>query len=232
MLGTPHYMAPEQFLGLPIGVPTDLYAVGVIAYDLLTGTKPFVGSTATVMQQVLNQRPADPSSANPKLAPLMNQVLQRALAKKPDERFQSAREFSEAFRLAIEASLETEAGLGAPAAAAAPATLNPALLNAARLIKTGAAASATPGANSDGAISLDQSVKRARLLVVDDEERILAALKSIFRARYLTFAQMPQLLKRHRVRESAQARSSSVGQRVRASLRALRGRWFGQGKES
>jgi serine/threonine-protein kinase len=185
VLGTPHYMAPEQFLGLHIGVPADLYAVGVIAYDLLTGTKPFVGTTATVMQQVLNQRPADPSSLNPKLSPLIDRVLQRALAKKPEERFQSAREFSEAFRQAIDASLAQ----GTPAAGPELS-----LLNAARLIRTDAAAQ-TPGDGADapaiaaaGAISLDQSVRKARLLVVDDEERILSALKSIFRQRYHVFA--------------------------------------------
>jgi serine/threonine-protein kinase len=189
VLGTPHYMAPEQYLGLAIGVPADLYAVGVIAYDLLTGTKPFVGTTAaTVMQQVLNQRPADPSGLNPKLSPLMDQVLQRALAKKPEDRFQSAREFSEAFRLAIEASLGKETV--APAATAPGAGL----LNAARLIKADAAVqpadagAAASASTADGAISLDRSVKQARLLVVDDEERILSALKSMFRMRYHVFA--------------------------------------------
>jgi len=188
VLGTPHYMAPEQFLGLAIGVPADLYAVGVIAYDLLTGTKPFVGTTATVMQQVLNQRPADPSSLNAKLSPMMDQVLQRALAKNAEERFQSAREFSEAFGRAIEASLAQESP--APAAALPGAGL----LNAARLIKTEAKVQAEPGTaappagSAEGAISLDQSVKKARLLVVDDEERILSALKSMFRLRYHVFA--------------------------------------------
>ena len=175
VLGTPHYMAPEQFLGLPIVVATDLYAVGVIAYDLLTGSKPFVGSTATVMQQVLNERPADPSSRNPALSPAVDRVLQRALAKKPEERFQSAREFAQTFRAAIEASL------GQPA---------PALLDAARLIQAGAAAQAAApaAAAGEGAISLDRSVKKARLLVIDDEERILNALKSMFRLRYHVFA--------------------------------------------
>ena len=186
VLGTPHYMAPEQFLGLPIGVPADLYAVGVIAYDLLTGTKPFTGTTATVMQQVLNQRPADPSSLNPKLSPLMDQVLQRALAKKAEDRFQSAPEFAQAFRQAIEASLGTQP---APAAVAPPKDN---LLNTMRILRSDLAAAAgvgaAPASTPDGAISLDQSVKKARLLVVDDEERILSALKSIFRMRYHVFA--------------------------------------------
>ncbi len=188
VLGTPHYMAPEQFLGLPIVVATDLYAVGVIAYDLLTGVKPFVGTTVTVMQQVLNQRPADPTSLNPALSTLVDRVLQRALAKKPEERFQSAREFAVAFRLAIEASLAQQA----PAQAAAVPGAG--LLDAAHLINAGveaqaAAAGATPQqAGADGAITLDRSVKKARMLVVDDEERILSALKSMFRARYHVFA--------------------------------------------
>lgn len=182
VLGTPHYMAPEQFLGLPIGVATDLYAVGVIAFLLLTGSKPFSGSTAIVMQQVLNQRPADPSSLNPALSPLLDRVLQRALAKAPQDRYQSAREFSEAFRVAIEASLAQKA----PAAAASAG-----LLDAASLISAGAAAQSGPDAppndSADGAISLDRSIRKARLLVVDDEERILTALKSMFRMRYHVF---------------------------------------------
>ena len=205
VLGTPYYMAPEQFLGLAIGIPADLYAVGVIAYNLLTGTKPFVGNTATVMQQVLNRRPADPSNLNPKLSPLMDQVLQKALAKRPEQRFQSAREFSEMFRQALEASLGAADGepefaqafrqaieANLEAATAAPATAAPGagLLNAARLIKAEAAAqpAAAPERTAAGAISLDQSVKKARLLVVDDEERILSALKSVFRSRYHVFA--------------------------------------------
>ena len=93
VLGTPHYMAPEQFLGLPIGVPADLYAVGVIAYDLVTGAKPFVGTTANIMQQVLNQRPADASNLNPKLSPLMDQVLQQRW-RKSRRSFPSAPEFA------------------------------------------------------------------------------------------------------------------------------------------
>ena len=188
VLGTPHYMAPEQFLGLNIGIPADLYAVGVIAFDLLTGTKPFVGTSASVMQQVLNQRPADPSSLNPKLSPLMDEVLQKALAKDPAERFQSAPEFAAAFRLAIEASM------GEAPAAPLIAAPGAGLFKAARLLKAeaparaGGDAATPPASTADGAISLDQSVKKARLLVVDDEERILSALKSIFRARYHVFA--------------------------------------------
>ena len=190
VLGTPHYMAPEQFLGLEIGVQADLFSVGVIAYELLTGRKPFTGNSAAVMHNVLNQRPDDPSKFNPKISPQIDAVLQKAMAKKPEDRFQNAQEFSDAFRAALDASLNP--------AGAAPGTGTPpdgaALMNAARMLSGSAAAGATPGdgdlasiLTGDSAISLETGIKQARLLVVDDEERILAALKSLFRHRYHVF---------------------------------------------
>jgi len=189
VLGTPHYMAPEQFLGADVDVLADLFSIGVIAYELLTGRKPFTGNTATVMQQVLNARPPDPSQLNPKLSPLMDRVLHKALAKKREERFQSAREFSDAFREALDASLNL--GIAEPVPVAPDST---ALLSAARLLNAAPAAKpaqpagdAPPALTGDSAISLDTSVKKARLLVIDDEERILTALKSLFRSRYHVF---------------------------------------------
>jgi len=192
VLGTPHYMAPEQFLGSGIDKPADLFSIGVIAYELLVGRKPFIGTTASVMQQVLNERPADPSRLNPRLSPLLDRVLQKALAKKSEERFQSAQEFAESFKEALDATLnldyaEPTIRLTVPDGSA--------LLGAARLLKTAPApapaqdaSDAHPAPSGDSAISLDTSVKRARLLLIDDEERILTALKSLFRDRYHVFA--------------------------------------------
>jgi serine/threonine-protein kinase len=191
VLGTPYCMAPEQFLGLDVNALVDLYAIGIIAYELLTGTKPFSGNAATVMQQVLNMRPVDPSKLNSRLSTLMDSVLQKALAKKREDRFQSARAFSDAFRAAIDASLtldasETTQRLAVPDGAA--------LLEAARLLNPAIAAKPTtasehvlPSRIDDSAISLDRSVKKARILIIDDEERILTALKSRFRDRYHVF---------------------------------------------
>ncbi len=192
VLGTPHYMAPEQFLGIEIDQEADLFSVGVIAYELLTGRKPFTGNSAAVMHQVLNQAPADPSNLNPKLSPLIDRVLHQALAKKREDRFRSALEFSEAFRVAIDASLNP--ARNATAAPPVPAPDGAALLNTARLLNPGPAVSltapdgdVTPTLTGDSAISLDTGVKKARLLVIDDEERILTALKSLFRQRYHVF---------------------------------------------
>ena len=188
VLGTPHYMAPEQFMGADIGLQADLYSVGVIAYELLAGRKPFIGNSAKVMHQVMNQVPVNPSTLNSKLSPLLDRVLQKALSKKREDRFQNAREFADAFQAAIDASLAVN---GAAPAAAAPDAA--ALLQAARLL-TPPHGAATTGERDvsmfltgDSAISLDTGVKQARLLLVDDEERILSALKSLFRQRYHVF---------------------------------------------
>ena len=187
MLGTPHYMAPEQFLGAEIGVEADLYSVGVIAYELLTGRKPFTGNTAEVMQAALNEEPALPSRLRTVISPQLDQVLLKAMAKKASNRYRSAGEFAAAFSAVIEAAREPIAP-GVPDATA--------LLGAARMIAATSSIDPTlaPGnddmrdATGDSAISLDTGVKKGRLLVIDDEERILSALKSLFRDRYHVFA--------------------------------------------
>jgi eukaryotic-like serine/threonine-protein kinase len=117
-------------------------------------------------------------------------VLHKALAKNRDERFQSAGEFAEAFRSAIDASLI----LGAQPVSASAGPGAAALLSAARMLSIQPAAKAAPlnelelqASTGDSAISLDTSVRKACMLVVDDEERILTALKSRFRSRYHVF---------------------------------------------
>ena len=187
MLGTPHYMAPEQFLGAEIGLEADIYSVGVIAYELLTGRKPFTGNTAEVMQAALNEEPALPSTLHAAISPQLDQVLLKAMAKKASNRYRSAGEFAAAFSAVIEASRE-------PAVAGLPDAT--ALLGAARMIAATSSFDPTlapgnddlPDATGDSAISLDTGVKKGRLLVIDDEERILSALKSLFRDRYHVFA--------------------------------------------
>jgi len=177
VLGTSYYMAPEQFLSTEVDALADLYSVGVIAYELLTGQKPFVGPTAVVMQKVLNEPPRAPSQLNPILGSHLETVILRALAKKPEERFASAREFSDAFRQAIDASLNK--GSGTAEAPAAPRAA-PGLAHAARMIRATEPPAAAP---TKAALSS----KKARILFVDDEERILTALKSIFRHHYDVF---------------------------------------------
>jgi serine/threonine-protein kinase len=98
LIGTPMYMSPEQILGLPVDGRSDLFSCGVLLYELLTGRKPFNGSVTTVIQQVLNVEPEPPSRVNVTLGPDWDLLLQRALAKKPEDRFANARQFAQAMR--------------------------------------------------------------------------------------------------------------------------------------
>ncbi|HEV3009161.1 MAG TPA: serine/threonine-protein kinase [Burkholderiales bacterium] len=102
LLGTPAYMSPEQFLGLPADARSDLFSVGVMLYQMLTGDRPFTGSPSTIMQKVLRQDPVEPSVLNPTLSAAWDDLVKRALAKKPDHRLQSARQFAEYVRLVSE----------------------------------------------------------------------------------------------------------------------------------
>ena len=184
MLGTPHYMSPEQFMGVGIDGLTDLFAIGVIAYELLTGKRPFTGNMATVMHQVMTIEPAHASELNTQLSADMDAVLRKAMAKKKVDRYQTAREFSDAFSVAIRLSLHLE--LEQAAAPDGGALMNfSRMLNAETTLSGAGTSGAAP--RPDSAISLDTSIKKARLLVVDDDERILAALKSLFRQRYHVF---------------------------------------------
>jgi serine/threonine-protein kinase len=96
MMGTPAYMAPEQVLGGEVDARTDLYTVGVAFYRLVTGRLPFVGETPfAVAQSQVNDVPTPIGLWRTDLPPWVDQVVARAMAKKPEDRFQSAAEFHE-----------------------------------------------------------------------------------------------------------------------------------------
>ncbi len=123
VLGTPAYMSPEQFLGLPVDARSDLFSVGVICYQMLTGDRPFTGSPTTIMQKVLRQDPVEPSVLNPTLSAAWDDLIKRALAKKPDDRLQSARQFAEYVRLVFEGKPLPGAGPRADATVVIDATV-------------------------------------------------------------------------------------------------------------
>jgi predicted Ser/Thr protein kinase/flagellar basal body-associated protein FliL len=103
ILGTPSYMSPEQFMGQTVDGRSDLFSAGVILYQLLTGERPFSGSPTTIMQKVLQENPLPPSHLNVQVPRPFDQIVKRALEKRPEDRFQSAREFAEAIRTAVAA---------------------------------------------------------------------------------------------------------------------------------
>jgi serine/threonine protein kinase len=91
IVGTPHYMAPEQAEGLPTGPAADIFAVGTIFYEMLTGRRPFEGrSIVDVLYAVLHQNP--PPLSGSREIEALDRVIRRALAKRVEERYSSARE--------------------------------------------------------------------------------------------------------------------------------------------
>lgn len=103
-LGTPLYSSPEQAQGQTSNERSDIYSLGVILYEICTGVQPFRGETATAITwQHIHSLPMPPAFLNPTIPPAMAQVILRALAKDPTERFSSAsamvRAMAEAFHL-------------------------------------------------------------------------------------------------------------------------------------
>lgn len=112
MMGTPAYMAPEQFLGATIDSRSDIYAAGALLYQLLTGQRPFEGSISSIMHQVLTTEAHVPSAMVMTVDPAFDPVVMRALAKQPAQRFQYAAAFAEALHEA--ASGQTPKVVDAP----------------------------------------------------------------------------------------------------------------------
>jgi serine/threonine-protein kinase len=97
LLGTPHYMSPEQAMGRQADARSDLYAVAVILYEGFTGRRPFDAPTLyELLKQQVEQYPPPPTSLRPDLPPALEHVLRRGLDKDPAQRFQSAAELAAA----------------------------------------------------------------------------------------------------------------------------------------
>ena len=118
VMGTPQYLSPEQAQGFEVTGVSDLYSIGVILYEALTGRVPFEGESAVaVAMKQVSETPQRPSSINPQVSPALDAVVMRALEKEPGNRFQSA----DAFIAALDQALrEPGVGGGTAAFAAAP----------------------------------------------------------------------------------------------------------------
>jgi hypothetical protein len=98
-LGTAGYLAPEQLAGKPIDARTDLFSLGVMAYELITGLRPFTGpNLSNVIYQILHQPPNPPRKINPDCPERLEHAILKALAKDPGKRYSSVRAFGEDLR--------------------------------------------------------------------------------------------------------------------------------------
>jgi response regulator RpfG family c-di-GMP phosphodiesterase/tRNA A-37 threonylcarbamoyl transferase component Bud32 len=197
VLGTPFYMAPEQFDGQTADERSDVYSGAVIVYEVLTGRRPFEGHGANLMRQILEAPPPLPSILEPRLPTEVDRVLLKALAKRPEDRFRSARQLLEALHLAFDDKPFT----GKLSEIGAPEITSPHLTNdetpsgthrmpagkvgaLRRAIAAGAAQAARQTTEPQGAKPDARGVRKPRVLFVDDEERVVNALRAIFRDGY------------------------------------------------
>jgi serine/threonine-protein kinase len=99
VMGTPSYMSPEQVKGRAVDGRTDIFSLGVMFYEMITGEKPFPGeSITTVIYKIVNEQPVPPRTIDPTIHPGISAAVLRALAKEPEDRYQSCHEFLEDLR--------------------------------------------------------------------------------------------------------------------------------------
>ncbi len=146
MVGTPAYMSPEQITGGNIDRRADVFSAGIILYQFLTGEKPFTGGGAwTIAKKIIQEDPPLPSSINTNVSPLFDAVVNKALAKTADARYQSAKEFAAALRRALDgkaAEDDADATIAGTIIAPAPAPA-PRPAPRAELTRSGSSGSAT-----------------------------------------------------------------------------------------
>ena len=94
--GTPAYMSPEQVRGEPVTAASDIYALGVVLYQMLTGRLPFGGPLPQLAMKILHDKPARPRALRPKVDPVLESICLKAIDRQPEDRFRSARELENA----------------------------------------------------------------------------------------------------------------------------------------
>src|SRR5262245_6553927 len=150
VVGTPHYMSPEHCLGEELDGRSDIYSLGIVLFEMLTGVAPFDSPTTTaIVVKHVNDPPPPPRTLNPKISPAVESVALRALEKRRDARPQTAGEMA---RELIAAASGAGPGSPHPAMVAAPEVIKPAPITTPILREVVA-----PESNSSAATLLDDA---------------------------------------------------------------------------
>jgi serine/threonine protein kinase len=125
VVGTPNYMSPEQVRGKRLDGRSDLFSLGVVLYEMITGERPFAGANVTtIVYKIVNEQPAEPHALDATVHPGLSAVVMKALAKPPDLRYQSGAEMARDLHNFKTLGAATSAAASAPSpsvSAAAPA---------------------------------------------------------------------------------------------------------------
>jgi serine/threonine-protein kinase len=182
-LGTPVAMAPEQIRGVGVDQRTDIYAIGVLVYLLLTGTLPFRGNWEDVVRMHLSVPPRPPSEIVP-LSPMIDAVVLRCLEKDPAARFPTVDTFLEAYRTAVDPGAmarERRAGIGVLVRTEAGSDDEDAIVEAAMALESAGAALREAGYSL--ALETSCEVLGARILPIAAEDELAARRQAIADAR-------------------------------------------------
>jgi serine/threonine protein kinase len=96
LLGTPNYMSPEQALGEPVDMRTDIYSLGAVMYEMLVGRRPFKSSDSTrLLQQIIHKNPPAPHALDADIPLILSHIVLKAMSKHPDKRYQHAEEMAQ-----------------------------------------------------------------------------------------------------------------------------------------
>ena len=187
VMGTPSYMSPEQVKGKAVDGRSDIFSLGVLLYEMVTGEKPFPGQNiTTVIYKIVNEEPVPPRQIDPSIHPGISAVVMKALAKEPDSRYQTCREMLDDLRsyrsVAPGASADKTVVMGAPGAPNATLPLHgfggpnaqpgrdfraedPAIASAARSLSARASSpSQTPGVRRTGPVAPYEPPKKKSVI--------------------------------------------------------------------
>ena len=185
VVGTPHYMSPEQALGRAVDARTDIFSLGVVMYEMLSGTKPFTGDAVTeVLLKIVMNEPRDIAAAAPGITPALAAIVRRCMQKQAENRFQDCEELRTVLTESLREDRKSARKSHVPTVAVRASDPNLESVPA----KKPAPAPATPPSATLEPVAVPQpSNPRYRALVADDDPATRYILSSVLARNQIAF---------------------------------------------